>query len=117
MVKIGEKMNKKNKSCTISGVEYESIIKAEKDLGISSSTLRNRFQSSKFPEYVRSDIKKKADKRANPCVISGVKYPSYPIVAKTLEIKRTTMRWRLLSPNFPEYTSELFKKKQVKKKS
>ena len=110
-------MNQKNKPCIISGVEYESIARAEKELGISPGTLRNRFQSAKFPGYVRSDVKKKADKRASPCVINGVKYSSYPIAAKMLGIKRTTMRWRLLSPNFPEYASEVLKKKRLKRKS
>lgn len=109
-------MNRKSKSCIIDGVEYESIATAEKELGVSSSTLRNRFESAKFPGYIRPDVKKRTDKRASPCVINGVRYSSYPIAAKALGVERTTIRGRLLSPNFPEYVSEVFKKKQVKKK-
>lgn len=108
-------MNRKNKSCIIGDVEYESVAAAEKELGVSSSTLRNRFQSAKFPEYVRPDVKKRTDKRAHPCIIKGVKYSSYPVAAKVLGIKRTTIRDRLLSTNFPEYVSEVFKKKRIKK--
>lgn len=104
-------MNQKNKSCIIDGVEYKSVTEAQKALNVSSSTLRHRFQSALFPQYIRHGVVKN-EGTSGPCVINGVKYPSYSVAAKTLGIKQSTIRWRLNSPNFPEYTFDLSKEKK-----
>ena len=43
---------RKTRSCTIGGIEYESLSSAARDLGISKTALKNRLRSSNFPGYI-----------------------------------------------------------------
>lgn len=55
-------------------------------------------------------------KKEPSCSIDGVYYKSEKIAAKTLGIATETIRWRLLSPSFPDYTSKYYPKKSGKKR-
>ena len=50
-----------------------------------------------------------------PCRIDGINYESGMAAASALGILAGTLRWRLLSPSFPNYTSRYHPKKTDKK--
>ena len=97
--------------CTIDGVLYESEKVAAATLGIDPGTMRNRLRSSNFPEYKsKHHPKVKRKEKVFSCTINGVFYKSESTAARVLEIDTRTLRKRLCSFNYPEYTSKHHKK-------
>lgn len=101
--------------CIVAGVEYESVLSAAKELRISNNEIRRRLASFDYPGYVCNKIPKKISKRKKrPCTINGVHYETEKIAAKDLGIDIRTLRKRLMSSNFCEYTSEYHTKVESK---
>lgn len=97
--------------CIVAGVEYESVLSAAKELGISNNQIRHRLASFDYPGYVCNKIPKKVFKRKKrPCTINGVHYETEKAAAKDLGIDIRTLRKRLISSNFYEYTSKYYTK-------
>ena len=71
-------------SCTIGGVNYESINAAGKALGIGFSTVHYRLHSYNYPEYVSEYHPKEGCQTFIPCTIRGVEYATIADAAKKL---------------------------------
>lgn len=54
-------------------------------------------------------------KKAKPCKVNGIHYESGNDAAAALGIPRATLRMRLASPNFPEYSSKHYLKTSCKR--
>ena len=110
-----KKMPVKRQPCTIEGVHYESESVASRALGIHLNTMRSRFRSSLFPEYVSEYHKKRKCTKKTfsiPCTIEGVEYPSITNAARVLGKRPSTISNRLISFNYPDYVcAELPKQK------
>ena len=104
------------KSCSIDGIEYESLSAAAEALGIGLSSLKSRLRSSNYPEYISErHPKRKTKPREQPCRIDGIDYASETTAAKALGIRLPTLRIRLQSPSFPGYVSQHHAKKNYRK--
>ena len=104
------------KSCSIDGIEYESLSAAAEALGIGLSSLKSRLRSSNYPEYISErHPKRKTKPKAQPCRIDGIDYASETAAAKVLGIRLPTLRIRLQSPSFPGYVSQYHAKKNYRK--
>ena len=71
-------------SCTIGGVNYESISAAGKALGIGFSMVHYRLHSYNYPEYVSEYHPKEESKTFIPFTIRGVEYATIADAAKKL---------------------------------
>ena len=95
------------RQCTVNGVEHESEIAAAKTLGITLNLLQNRLRSPNYPGYISKHRPKvEAKPQERPCTINGVEYESQKAAARVLGISESALRYRFLSPNYPEYASE-----------
>ena len=93
--------------CAINGVHYESESAASRSSGIDRATLRHRLRSPNFPGYASKHHPKfRIKPLGRACTIDGVLYQSEYAATKALGINAGILRLRLLSPDFPEYTSE-----------
>ena len=104
-------------SCTINGIEYKSLANGAKDLGITSNVLKNRLRSPNFPDYISEHHPKRprgsTERKTHSCTIGGIEYESLSAAAKGLGISLSTLKNRLLSPNFPDYASKHYPKRPV----
>ena len=100
--------SKKNKSCIINGVKYESQKSAAESLGLDAGGLRYRLMSSNFPEYVSAHHKKmNVSKRyvRIGCSVAGVEYNSVRSAQITLGISHYEIEYRFGSFDYPDYVS------------
>lgn len=107
----------KKQPCTIDGVNYESKSAAARALGIYVGVLKNRLNSSNFPEYVskhHKKIKHTKNTAPMPCTIKGIEYPSITNAARELRESPNTIYNRLISFNFPDYVCADIPKKTPK---
>ena len=96
--------------CSIAGVEYNSIGSARRGLGISCHEIKRRFTSFDYPDYVCKKYPKKpstpSKQKKHPCTINDVHYESEYAASKALGISTNGIMIRLISSNFPNYTSQ-----------
>ena len=103
--------------CTVKGVDYDSEDIAAETLGISARALRYRLRSPKFPEYISRHRPKVTTRlMRQPCRINGVEYESEKAAARALGVNLISLRHRLRSSNYPEYTSRYHEKQSRRKK-
>ena len=107
-------------TCSIDGIEYRSIASASKKLNLSPNAIKRRLASFDYPQYVCPYIAKKASKakhRKNqkPCTIGKIYYESECAASRALGISVMLLLTRLVSSNFPEYTSKYHPKIQRRK--
>lgn len=107
--------NKRKLPCTIDGIEYKSEAMAARALGVSKTTIQYRLRSTNFPNYISKHKPKVSSPESlrckkYPCTIDGIEYESEQVAANALGINAATLRGRLSSPKFPEYTSEYYHK-------
>ena len=97
-------MPRKRLPCTIDGVHYESEKVPSSALGIVVGTLRRRFLSSNFPNYISKHHPKKTIKRKFfVCTIDGIEYRSVTFASRKLKLSCNAIRHRLASFDYPEY--------------
>ena len=113
--KLSVSYKTRENSCTIDGIEYNSISSASRELGIPYYEMRHRLASFDYPDYICQRRPKKPSapykKRNRICIIDGVEYRSMTAAFNALGISENGLRYRLRSPNFPGYISEQHPKK------
>lgn len=92
-------------SCTIDGVEYETMEHAAKEFGISGNSIKNRLASSNYPDYICAEIPKKT--RNTKCtyayVAHGKKYATLQEIADVEGLSRERIRQKMNNPSYAEY--------------
>lgn len=90
--------------CTIEGVEYPSISDAARKLKTQYETIRNRLESSNFPDYVCETIPKKPPKSPKySYMVNGKKYRSLQEIGNMEGLTRERIRQKMNSPKHPGY--------------
>ena len=103
------------KAVSINGVTYETMTLAAKELGLNHSTVGSRVNSDskRFEHWTYVDKKnipyEKVVEYSNgankkKCLIDGIEYESIKSASDTLKIPPATLRRRLLSDKFPNYS-------------
>ena len=113
----------KTETCTINGIEYESIKAAARDLRMRPTMLKNRLLSPNFPGYLSEyypkiwftgrNVGESAASRKGPafCLIAGIEYKSMASVVKDFGISAYEVKRRLVSTEYPDYLCGKYPKK------
>ena len=90
--------------CSVAGVEYRSIGRAARNLGISDASLRTRLASLDYPDHVCADIPKKP-KPEKPIryKVRGKLYRTLQEIGDEEGITRERVRQKMNSPRHSDY--------------
>jgi len=121
---MGKYFGKQNMPLVIDGIEYESLGKAQSELGIPTTTIRWRILSKnpKYKNYSYKDqvkklyteeeqykrlstpqLNKKRDHN-KPFMIDGIEYRTLKEASEILDIHQMTIKGRIESKKFTNYT-------------
>ena len=90
--------------CSVTGVEYKSIILAVKKLGVPLYEMKRRLSSFDYPDYVCATIPKKAPEPPKySYTVNGKKYRSLQEIADAEGVTREYIRQKMNNPKKPEY--------------
>lgn len=100
---------KNARAVIVDGIEYQTIEYASKILKIKVSTLRARVESTStnFLNYSYRDTPKITKELSSavwrPLVIDGIEYKTKSEAGRALGVSGDTIKWRVLSDNYPNY--------------